>query len=151
MSLISIHPSVRPSIHATVATKTDTAFYLTSHLIPAQSCSEGKGWGSVMAFSRQMGPRPQLQEKQHQVTLERYLLETVVSLLLSVGKKSVLPELRALSIGKGFRSDIQDIKQAAGVGQMSTNLHLSPVLELSSWESLGEFFNFSESTFLTYN
>ena len=84
-----------------MTTKTDAACYLTSYLIAAQSCSAGKGWGSVTAFNRQMGPRPQLQEKQHQVTLERYLLEIVVS-LISVGKKSVLPELKALSpSGKG--------------------------------------------------
>lgn len=110
MSLILIHPSVHSPTPAAVITKPDTAFYLMSfsphelpsYLVPAPTCSEGRGWGSVMAFNRQVGPRPQLQEKQHQVTLERFLLEIVLSLLISAGKKSVLPDLKALSpSGKG--------------------------------------------------
>lgn len=73
-----------------------------------------------------------------------------MSLPLSAGKKSVLPEAQGcVPIGKRLRSNIQDNKWAAGVGQMSADPHLSPVLVLSSWESLGEFLNFSESTFLT--
>lgn len=69
---------------------------------------------------------------------------------LSAGKKGILPKAQGyVPIRKGLRSNVQDNKRAAGVGQMSTGPHLSPVLELSSWESLDEFLNFSESTFLT--